>query len=222
MISSRRSQEEHDGVCASIVSFVTLGSVDIENHSDFGLLADGFNVVVNPFDDQDRPHHILEVRCTLCYFPLPSTNHLRQWFSIPCRPLLIDAFDRQIKSPADIISHLRFVELNPEEDPWGDNTHVVALITEFFTHYLTESGHPTDPDRVIDALVDGDVYSNDPLLRSTLFLSVLTGSTLLPIKPTWSIQVCSSYHPSQLTSLIECFIVPHLPRVEPAVSHYRR
>ncbi|KAJ7017101.1 hypothetical protein C8F04DRAFT_1406216 [Mycena alexandri] len=179
MISSRRSQEEHDGVCASIVSFVTLGSVDIENHSDFGLLADGFNVVVNPFDDQDRPHHILE------------------WFSIPCRPLLIDAFDRQIKSPADIISHLRFVELNPEEDPWGDNTHVVALITEFFTHYLTESGHPTDPDRVIDALVDGDVYSNDPLLRSTLFLSVLTGSTLLPIKPTWSIQCRISHEWSQ-------------------------
>ncbi|KAJ7024694.1 hypothetical protein C8F04DRAFT_1239564 [Mycena alexandri] len=99
MISSRRSQEEHDGVCASIVSFVTLGSVDIENHSDFGLLADGFNVVVNPFDDQDRPHHILEQIDVLAnsavYLPLavhapplftdsgtaPSLDHMKDQFT---------------------------------------------------------------------------------------------------------------------------------------------
>ncbi|KAJ7026246.1 hypothetical protein C8F04DRAFT_1297867 [Mycena alexandri] len=130
IISSRRSQEEHD---------------DIEPHSDFLLIADGFNAVVDPFDDHDRPHRTLE------------------WFSIPCRPLILDAFDRRVKSAADILSHLRFMEINPENDPWGDNAHVVTLITEFFTHYLTESGHPADPDQDYPTTdVDGrDDYGPD-------------------------------------------------------------
>lgn len=65
MISPRRSQAEHDGVCSTVISYVTLGTVDIEHHPDFQFISDGFNVVVDPFDGQEHPHHILEVRSRL-------------------------------------------------------------------------------------------------------------------------------------------------------------
>ncbi|KAJ6538344.1 hypothetical protein DFH09DRAFT_1090576 [Mycena vulgaris] len=60
LISRSRSQEEHDGVCASIISFITLGSVDIQHHPDFLALSDGFNVALEPFAAYDTDHHILE------------------------------------------------------------------------------------------------------------------------------------------------------------------
>jgi hypothetical protein len=60
MISPRRSQDEHDGVCGSVISFITLGSVDIQNHPDVLNVVDGFNVEVEAFGGQERPHYILE------------------------------------------------------------------------------------------------------------------------------------------------------------------
>ncbi|KAJ6605935.1 hypothetical protein B0H10DRAFT_2075616 [Mycena sp. CBHHK59/15] len=170
MISVRRSEDEHDGVCTSIISFVTLGTIDIEHHSDFLSITDGFNVAVDAFGGQDHPHHILE------------------WFATPCRELILAAFDRQIKAVGDVLSHLEFTETNPENDVWEENTEVVKGITRVVTHYLTELGHPVDHDQVIDALIDDDFDAADPLLRVKLFLSVLTGSMLLPIKPTWKVK----------------------------------
>ncbi|KAJ6526049.1 hypothetical protein B0H19DRAFT_1084657 [Mycena capillaripes] len=187
LISPHRSQEEHDGVCASIISFVTLGAVDVEHHCDFSALGDGFNGVVDGFGGQERPHHILEVIFT---HPsaLPSLIVFLQWFSTPCRELVLNAFDRQIKAPADVISHLEFTQTNAENDPWNDNDETVALITRFVTHYLTEHGHPTDPEHVFQALISDLNNEADPLLRVKLFLSVLTGSTHLPVKPTWKVK----------------------------------
>ncbi|KAJ7467795.1 hypothetical protein B0H11DRAFT_2046409 [Mycena galericulata] len=175
LISLPRSREEHDGICSSVISFMTLGTVDIEHHPDFGAVADGFNVLVDPFNGQDRPHHILE------------------WFETPCRELILAAYDRHIKTPADILSHLEFTETNPEHNSWGDNAETVALITTFITHYLTEPGHPADPDQVIHALMGDEGNSADPLLRANLFLSVLTGSILLPVRPTWKMQCLISH-----------------------------
>ncbi|KAJ6579756.1 hypothetical protein B0H10DRAFT_2235655 [Mycena sp. CBHHK59/15] len=169
LISVCRSREEHDGICGTIISFVTLGSVDIENHPDFLSVSDGFNVAIQPFGDQDRIHHLLE------------------WFETPCRELLLVAYDRRIKSAADILAHLEFCESNPEENIWGENDEIVALINRFFTHYLTEPGHPADPDQVISALTS-DIADADALLRANLFLSVVTGSSLLPLKPTWKVK----------------------------------
>ncbi|KAJ6604997.1 hypothetical protein B0H10DRAFT_2195564, partial [Mycena sp. CBHHK59/15] len=107
MISVRRSEDEHDGVCTSIISFVTLGTIDIEHHSDFLSITDGFNVAVDAFGGQDHPHHILE------------------WFATPCRELILAAFDRQIKAVGDVLSHLEFTETNPENDVWEENAEVV-------------------------------------------------------------------------------------------------
>ncbi|KAJ6528866.1 hypothetical protein B0H19DRAFT_1083208 [Mycena capillaripes] len=162
--------EEQDGVCGSVISFLTLGTVDIEHQPDFRALGDGFNVVVDAFGGQERPHHVLE------------------WFATPCRELILAAFDRQIKAPTDVISHLEFTQTNPENDLWGENNEILGLITGFVTHYLTEPGHPIDPEHVIDALVDEDDNQADPLVRAKLFLAVLTGSMLLPVKPTWKVK----------------------------------
>ncbi|KAJ6568477.1 hypothetical protein B0H19DRAFT_1256239 [Mycena capillaripes] len=170
LISPHRFQEEQDGVCSSVISFLTLGTVDIEHQPDFGALGDGFNAVGDAFNGQERPHHILE------------------WFATPCRELILAAFDRQVKASTDIISHLEFTQTNPENDLWGENDEILLLITRFVTHYLTEPGHPVDPEHVIDALVDGDDIQDDPLLRAKLFLVVLTGSMLLPVKPTWKVK----------------------------------
>jgi hypothetical protein len=114
---------------------------------------------------------------------------ISQWFATPCRELIIASYDRKISGPADILSHLDFTQTNPADDVWGENTEIVVLITQFITHYLSEPGNPADPNRVFHALMDEDSDPADTLLRPKLFLSVLTGSTLLPIKPTWKIKV---------------------------------
>ncbi|KAJ7181958.1 hypothetical protein C8R46DRAFT_1313688 [Mycena filopes] len=170
MISTRRSREEHNGVCMSIISYVTLGTVDIEHHADFHFVGDGFNVVLDPFADQDISHHTLE------------------WFAIPCRELIVVAWSRSIKSAGDVVGHLEFTQTNPENDPWGENAETVALITRFVTHYLTEPGHPADRDQVIRALIGDAGALDESILRPTLFLSVLTGSSLLPVTPTWKVK----------------------------------
>ncbi|KAJ7502142.1 hypothetical protein B0H11DRAFT_2224065 [Mycena galericulata] len=179
MISTRCSQDEHDGVCSSVISFVTLGSVDIEHHPDFLALVDGFNASVDAFGGQERLHHILE------------------WFATPCRELIMAAFDRQIKAPEDVHSHIESSQTNPENDVWDENGEIVELITRFVTHYLTEPGHPADPDQVVNALNDDDDDPTDPLLGAKLFLSVLTGSTLLRIKPTWKVKCLITHDWSQ-------------------------
>ncbi|KAK6971565.1 hypothetical protein R3P38DRAFT_3336704 [Favolaschia claudopus] len=115
LISLPRSEEEHQGISDSIVSYATLGTADIEHHPDYFGMGDGFNAVVEPFGGQDRPHHILE--------------------------LIKAAFDRQLKSPADILRFIDYNETNPEF---------------------------TAPDSVV---------------RARLFLSVTTGSILLPVRP---------------------------------------
>ncbi|KAK6981236.1 hypothetical protein R3P38DRAFT_2808332 [Favolaschia claudopus] len=62
IISTPRSKEEQQGVAETVVSFTTLGCVDIEHHPDFLGTGDGFNVIVEPFGGQTRRHHILEVK----------------------------------------------------------------------------------------------------------------------------------------------------------------
>ncbi|KAJ7442385.1 hypothetical protein B0H11DRAFT_2348197 [Mycena galericulata] len=187
LISTRRSREEHEGICGTIISFVTLGSVDIEHQPDFLALGDGFNLVLEPFIGQDRAHHILEVMYISLYLPQIFDSTYLQWFETPCREFLLLAYDRRIKEVADVLTHLEFSQTNPENDVWGDNDETVELIKRFMTHYLTERGHPTDPDQVISALT-GDDGTTDPLLRANLFLSVVTGSSHLPLRPTWQVK----------------------------------
>ncbi|KAK6966848.1 hypothetical protein R3P38DRAFT_2590165 [Favolaschia claudopus] len=172
MIGSRRSQIEHDGIISTIISYLTLGTIDITNRPEFRILEDGFNMCVEAFDGQDRPHHILE------------------WFATPCRQLIFSGFDRQIKSVADLLSHVNFNQANGENDPWGDNAETVELLKRFIAHYLSEPGHPTCDDGIFDALLDEELRANvdDPFLRPKLFLSLLTGSALVPIDPDWKLK----------------------------------
>ncbi|KAJ7491533.1 hypothetical protein B0H11DRAFT_2398848 [Mycena galericulata] len=139
MISMRRSEDEHQGVCSSVISFLTLGIVDITHVPDFIALTDGFNITIDGFGRQDRPHHSLEAS---------STRYIL-WFATPCRELVLAAFDRRIKHPKDIIPNIQFTQ----------------------------------------ALISNNDNSANLVLRAELFLSVLTGSTLLPIKPSWIIKV---------------------------------
>ncbi|KAJ7756657.1 hypothetical protein B0H16DRAFT_1885917 [Mycena metata] len=180
IISPQRSQAEHDGVCSTVISYITLGTVDIAHRPDFHLISDGFNIVVPAFGGQDGPHHILE------------------WFATPSTLLLLDAYDRQIKSPADIVDHLDFTETNPDPDPWGENKELVELISRFVVHYLTGTGHPHDSDQVIHALIGDNGSVADSVLRATLFLSVLTGSTMLPVRPNWKIKCLITHDWSEL------------------------
>ncbi|KAK6988243.1 hypothetical protein R3P38DRAFT_3332081 [Favolaschia claudopus] len=171
LISLPRSEEEHQGISDFIVSYATLGTADIEHHPDYFGMGDGFNAVVEPFGGQDRPHHILE------------------WFVTPCLELIKAAFDRQLKSPADILRFIDYNETNPEVNPWGDNVEMVALIERFVSHYLLEHGHPRDLDGVIRALIDPEFTAPDSVFRARLFLSVTTGSILLPVRPAgWRIK----------------------------------
>ncbi len=38
------------------------------------------------------------------------------------------AFDRQIKAPDEVYSHIEFTETNPEDDVWGENREIVRLM----------------------------------------------------------------------------------------------
>ncbi|KAK6988968.1 hypothetical protein R3P38DRAFT_2803911 [Favolaschia claudopus] len=60
MISPCRSEAEHAGISDCVGSFAQLGTVDIEHYPDYLATGDGFNVVVEAFGGQDRPHHVLE------------------------------------------------------------------------------------------------------------------------------------------------------------------
>ncbi|KAK6993142.1 hypothetical protein R3P38DRAFT_2567220, partial [Favolaschia claudopus] len=173
LISLPRSEEEHRGVSDSIVSYATLGTPDIEHHPDFLGTGDGFNAVVEPFGEQDRRHHILEVSS----------------FATPCLELIKAAFDRELMFSSDILQFIDFDETNEELDPWGDKVETVGLIIRFISHYLVEPGHPRDVNDVIRALIDPEFTAPDSVLRAKLFLSVTTGSTLLPVRPTgWRIK----------------------------------
>ncbi|KAJ6482736.1 hypothetical protein C8R45DRAFT_1075810 [Mycena sanguinolenta] len=51
------------------------------------------------------------------------------------------------------------------------------------------NGTSTQVGKVFHALISDNNNEADSLLRAKLFLSVLTGSTLLPVKPTWNVKV---------------------------------
>ncbi|KAJ7809488.1 hypothetical protein B0H14DRAFT_3759726 [Mycena olivaceomarginata] len=187
MIAPHRSHQEHDGVCLSIISFLTLGTVDIEHHPDFLALSDGFNTCVEAFGVQERPHHILE------------------WFATPCRELIIASYDRKISRPADILSHLDFTQTNPADDVWGENTEIVGLITQFIAHYLSEPGNPADPNRVFHALMDEDSDPADTLLRPKFFLSCLITHDWSQEYPTIDADGQEDYGPDVTISFRSCF-----------------
>ncbi|KAK7034331.1 hypothetical protein R3P38DRAFT_2617309 [Favolaschia claudopus] len=172
MIAAKRSQHEQDGVLGPVISSLTLGTADITHHTDYLNVEYGFNLSIDAFGGQDRAHHILE------------------WFATPCKELIVAAFNSQIKGIAELLSHIEFSQVNPTDDPWGDNAETVVLLKQFITHYLTEPGHPALPGNIYDALIDDEYKSsaNDPLLRAKLFLSVLTGYAAIPIDPTWKIK----------------------------------
>ncbi|KAJ7777011.1 hypothetical protein B0H16DRAFT_1683756 [Mycena metata] len=65
-------------------------------------------------------------------------------------------------------------------------------------HYLTGTGHPHDSDQVIHALIGDNGSVADSILRATLFLSVLTGSTMLPVRPSWKIKCLITHDWSEL------------------------
>ncbi|KAK6972024.1 hypothetical protein R3P38DRAFT_3336161 [Favolaschia claudopus] len=172
MIAAKRSQQEQDGVLGTVISSLTLGTADITHHPDYLNVEYGFNLSIDAFGGQDRAHHILE------------------WFATPCKELIVAAFNSQIKGIAELLSHIEFSQVNPTDDPWGDNAETVVLLKQFITHYLTEPGHPALPGNIYDALIDDEYKSsaNDPLLRAKLFLSVLTGYAAVPIDPSWKIK----------------------------------
>ncbi|KAJ7269146.1 hypothetical protein C8J57DRAFT_1227883 [Mycena rebaudengoi] len=133
-----------------------------DHHPDFLDLTDGFNIALTSSGTPAMVRHVLE-----------ETHH------------------RLLRSPhQDSRGHSLAPETNPTEDPWEDNHECMKLLTQFITHYLTQPGHPSDPDGVVDALLDGNATagSTDPLLRAKLFLSILTGSELLPLDNLWIIK----------------------------------
>ncbi|KAJ6609591.1 hypothetical protein B0H10DRAFT_2225819 [Mycena sp. CBHHK59/15] len=170
--SSCCSQEEQDGLCTSLISFLTLGMMNIQPHPDFLVISDRFNVAFESCGTKGEVHHVLE------------------YFETLCKELIITSYDCPIKAVADILSHLCFTKTNATVNPWGENEEIITLITQFITHYPTQSGHPSNPDRVFHALLEGDATAGsvDPLLHARLFLSVLTGSALLPLDNSWSIK----------------------------------
>ncbi|KAJ7511093.1 hypothetical protein B0H11DRAFT_2386636 [Mycena galericulata] len=175
LISRSRSEEEHEGVCATIISFVTLGSTNIQNHPDFTALGDGFNVALKRFSVYDETHH--------------SLTRVK-WFETPCRELMISTYDRCIKVIGDVLPHIIFSETNGDSDPWGENAETIGLIKSFLLHYLARPGHPHIPGRILEALdIDMGAHRDDPLVRVRLFMAVMTGSVALPVDPVWALKV---------------------------------
>ncbi|KAJ7027734.1 hypothetical protein C8F04DRAFT_1399383 [Mycena alexandri] len=170
LISRSRTQEEHDGVCTTIISFLTLGTVDIRHQSDFICISDGFNVALEPFGTYDQFHHILE------------------WFKTPCRELIMFSYDLRIKAVSDVLSNITYTQANSDLDPWRENLEIVELIKKFICHYISEPGHPNLPGGIVGAL-GFDAGNNDPLVRARLIMTVMTGSPLLPVEPLWSLKV---------------------------------
>ncbi|KAK6974643.1 hypothetical protein R3P38DRAFT_3481415 [Favolaschia claudopus] len=110
MIAAKRSQQEQDGVLGTVISSLTLGTADITHHPDYLNVEYGFNLSIDAFGGQDLAHHILE------------------WFATPCKELIVAAFNSQIKGIAELLSHIEFSQVNPTDDPWGDNAETSPAI----------------------------------------------------------------------------------------------
>lgn len=113
------------------------------------------------------------------------------------RPLLAAVYNRQIDSPTEIISHLKF----PSRPDTTDDDDTPAALRAFdeldfeakLKRFLKGNGHPRT--RQIDDLLSslGHIPTpqdrHDPLIRSCLFLRMMTSLDLRPIGDTWSLEV---------------------------------
>ncbi|KAJ7833377.1 hypothetical protein B0H13DRAFT_2428488 [Mycena leptocephala] len=62
----------------------------------------------------------------------------------PARSASTPVTPTSIKAPDDVITHLGFSQTHAENDLWGENNEIVALITRFVTHYLKLPGGCTN------------------------------------------------------------------------------
>ena len=73
-------------------------------------------------------------------------------------------------------------------DSW--DVYYQRLFRDYLEEYLRGSGHPDHPD-VIAAVGEEEFRARvgDPLLRARLFLHMMSGSDLVPVKPDWKLEV---------------------------------
>ena len=154
------------------------------------------------------------------YFVPKTETPPFQWFETPCRELITSSYDRRVKAVSDVISHITFAEAftDPElEDPWLENAETVELIKTFLLHYLCERGHPPVPGRILEAFGLLET-ATDPLIRACLFMAVMTGSSMLPAQPRWTLKVCPA---ATMMSRLTTYTGDYYARLESGLPLHR-
>lgn len=100
---------------------------------------------------------------------------------------------RQVRDVDDIIEHL-FMRVNTSDvtaPPSAELT--MKLFKSRLARYLKGIGHPVQHR---GSLINEDIWykeENNPFIRSQLLLLATTESDLVPVVPTWSIEVCFTH-----------------------------
>ncbi|KAH7906783.1 hypothetical protein BJ138DRAFT_1218568 [Hygrophoropsis aurantiaca] len=171
-ISLVRTQEEHDGLVRSIISYLTIGHLPgyWKAHPDYLSLREGFNF-------------LLEDKSLMCKYRLLDSF-------LGCANDFIDwTYNRTVRTVDDIISRIEFEEA-PDTPFHEDNAKMMERLKLHLLHYLRGRGHPNHPD--IRSLLGDQVVTesaNDPLLRVKAFWKISTSQELLPTSSRRRLQV---------------------------------
>ncbi|KAH9948431.1 hypothetical protein B0H21DRAFT_890578 [Amylocystis lapponica] len=168
-IGRSRTQAEHNGITRSLVTYITLGHLSVLEHPEFRAIMDGFDVKMRDG-----------------YFLHPA----RFGFTGSAKGLLLSSYNRSVKSPSDLVSHIKVVSNVGQPDPMGENTTYEVDFHSHLVRYLSGSGHPDRPDsKALTLQSNTQTSSDDALLRSRMFLYAFTSSELMPCGQSWSIKI---------------------------------
>ncbi|KLO14057.1 hypothetical protein SCHPADRAFT_939839 [Schizopora paradoxa] len=176
-ISAVVPENERHGINVSVMSRMFLGASNLERMEEFLAFRTGFNVQLN--------------ENTLLLDTFKEGESVKG--------MMATFYGRRIETPEQVIKLLQFpestkMELDIDEDPIDldalglcpEASGLPAAYYEFLVKehtgiYLRGSGHP-DHTFVRNSISKEEIEAGvaDPLLRSRLFLKVLTGSELLP------------------------------------------
>ncbi|KAJ7636762.1 hypothetical protein FB45DRAFT_1056053 [Roridomyces roridus] len=163
MMTSPRTQDEHDNWSISFMCKVLLGHANPFEHPEFRALQEGMDVAVGRTS-----------------FSLKLASAPEQ-----ALPFFAALYDRGIRQKKDITDHLSYRILIHAKD--CSTRSFAALFRLLMNRFLDGTGYP---DALRDTVVDAEEWSrqlNNTLLRVNLLLQAATDSDLLPFGK-WKIQ----------------------------------
>ncbi|KAL7279788.1 hypothetical protein ACG7TL_002583 [Trametes sanguinea] len=176
---------ERNGIERSLACRILIGDADPTNHPDFRAFQSGFNLMA-----------VIYPRLSISSeFP----NRIRSFLGT--------VYNRKVKSAEEFIKHLQFERTTNATE---DQARHEELFQERLQRYILGEGHPVHEQ--LEGLLDlqSGAVADDPVLRATLLLLTMSGSSLMPLEANWRLKFSFRYLND---SLGDVNIPPHPIRI---------